>query len=102
MRTTMNARVGQLVFFWRSIPGGKSVFLGRDSSDETARVLRLVSPGPGAFSITYAHFAPRDAVCCPSLAPVRVDSGWSGSILISNGVSPRAPGAPIRVRLTRL
>ncbi len=99
MRTSMNARVGQLVFFWHSIPGGKSVFLGWDSSDETGRVLRLASPGQGAFSITYAHFAPRDAACCPSLAPVRVDSGWSGSILISNGVPPRAPGAPIRVKL---
>jgi len=56
MRTSMNARVGQLVFFWHSIPGGKSVFLGWDSSDETGRVLRLVSLAI-SFSQVLGHLA---------------------------------------------
>lgn len=78
---------GQLTFFWFN-----QRFVGRDSSFETGRVLELAAPAPGTFRITYAHYGAHDRPCCPSLQPVTVQSGWSGTMLIANGIPPRLPG----------
>lgn len=86
--------LGQVVFFWSN-----TRFIGWDSSYEKMRVARVASPAPGTFVIDYAHYRTRDPACCPTLPPVRVTSGWSGTMLISNGVPPSGPGAPVTIRL---
>jgi hypothetical protein len=96
VRTPTADAHGQLVFFWAN-----HRFLGWDSRYESASIMSVKSPGPGAFVVTYAHYARNDPLCCPSLKPVRVQSGWSGTILISNGVPPRGPGTGVKVALLK-
>jgi hypothetical protein len=60
-------------------------------------VRSLRSPAPGTFVITYARYKPSDPACCPTLKPLKVTYGWSGKILISNGVPPKM-GKGVRVK----
>jgi hypothetical protein len=85
---------GQLTFFWHN-----RRFLGWDSRYESARIMRVRSPAAGTFTTTYAHYGPHDALCCPTLHPVIVHSGWSGTILISDGAPPKGPGSGVKVML---
>jgi hypothetical protein len=84
--------LGQVVFFWHN-----AAFIGQSADYETPAVRSLTSPAPGAFIIKYARYKPSDPSCCPTLKPLRVSYGWSGHILISNGVPPKV-GKPIRVK----
>lgn len=85
---------GQLVFFWHN-----TTFIGWDSNYEKLSIVHVGSPAPGAFTISYAHYAKKDPLCCPSLQPVVVHSGWSGTMLISDGAPPIGPGFAVRVKL---
>lgn len=38
--------------------------------------------------LTYGHYAPTDAFCCPSLAPWTVDVRWEGGSLVYSGDLP--------------
>lgn len=81
---------GQIVFFWHN-----NVFNSQSSTYETTAVDTVTSPAPGAFVIRYARYRKNDPLCCPTLKPLKVSYGWSGRILISNGVPPRTKGAPL-------
>jgi hypothetical protein len=85
--------LGQIVFFWHN-----RTFIGPSSKYETVAVVKLRSPAPGTLVIWYAQYRPSDPTCCPSLPPLKVTYGWSGHILISNGVPPKGTGTPPRVR----
>jgi hypothetical protein len=86
--------LGQIVFFWHN-----TTFIGLSSSYETVAVVgKIKSPAPGTFVISYANYKPSDPVCCPTLPPRKVTYGWSGHILISNGVPPKETGTPPRVK----
>lgn len=74
---------GQLVFFWHN-----DTFLGWNASKETMAVLKIASPAPGTFDVTYEHYAPNDSACCPSLPAVTVTYRWNGTALASNGDPP--------------
>jgi hypothetical protein len=85
--------MGQLVFFWHG-----TRFLGWDAITETDSV-RSVTGGPGYFRITYLHYAPQDAECCPSLPPAPVTYTWEDSgRLVASGRRPQH--VAIRVKLT--
>ncbi|GAA4633104.1 hypothetical protein GCM10023196_069330 [Actinoallomurus vinaceus] len=87
--------MGQLVFFWHG-----TRFLGWDAVTETDAV-RGLTGGPGYFRITYPHYAPQDAECCPSLPPAAVRYTWEDSgRLVASGTRPQH-GADIRVKLLR-
>jgi LppP/LprE lipoprotein len=81
---------GQIVFFWHD-----RVFDSQSSRYETTAVDTINSLAPGTFVIRYARYRKSDPMCCPTLKPLKVSYGWSGHILISNGVPPRAKGAPL-------
>lgn len=85
--------LGQIVLFWHN-----RVFIGLSAHYETVAVVSLKSPAPGTFVIKYAQYKRKDPVCCPSLPPRKVTYGWSGRILISNGVPPKGNGTPPRVK----
>ena len=80
---------GQIVFFWHNV-----TFIGLSSRYETVAVMSLKSPALGTFVITYANFKASDLLCCPSLPPRKATYGWSGHLLISNGVPPKCLGSP--------
>jgi hypothetical protein len=84
--------LGQVVFFWHN-----TTFIGQSADYETTAVRSLRSPAAGTFNITYAHYKASDPTCCPTLKPVKVTYGWSGKILISNGVPPKQ-GKAVRVK----
>jgi hypothetical protein len=84
--------LGQVVFFWHN-----AVFIGQSANYETPAVRSLRSPAPGTFVISYVRYRPSDPACCPTLKPLTVTYGWSGHILISNGVPPTM-GKPVRVK----
>jgi len=84
--------MGQLVFFWHG-----TRFLGWDAVTETDSVRNLTS-GPGYFRITYLHYRPQDAECCPSLPPAAVTYTWQDSgRLVASGRRPQH--ISIRVKL---
>jgi hypothetical protein len=85
--------LGEIVFFWHN-----ATFIGMSSTYETPAVVKLQSPARGTFVITYARYKHTDRVCCPRLKPRTVRYGWSGHILISNGVPPKGAGSPPRVK----
>jgi hypothetical protein len=85
--------LGEVVFFWHN-----RAFIGLSADYETPEVVSLKSPAPGTFVIRYAQYRRTDPACCPSLPPRTVTYGWSGHILISNGVPPKGTGTPPRVR----
>jgi hypothetical protein len=85
--------LGQVVFFWHN-----RVFIGLSAGYETYAVVSLRSPAAGTFVIRYAQYRPNDPMCCPTLPPRKVTYGWSGHILISNGVPPKEGKTPPRVR----
>jgi hypothetical protein len=85
--------LGQIVFFWHN-----RTFIGLSADYETLEVVGLKAPAPGTFVIRYAQYRPKDPVCCPSLPPRAVIYGWSEHNLDSNGVPPKAPGRPPRVK----
>lgn len=87
---------GQLTFFWHN-----AHFLGWDAKYESRFIIKLRSSGPGSFAVTYARYRAKDAMCCPSRRPLTVRSGWSGTRLISDGVPPKGPGTPVKVKLLR-
>ena len=74
---------GQLVFFWH----GRQ-FLGWDSRYESNAIVGLSSPAPGVFAVRFAHYAPTDALCCPSLRPVQILYRWTGSRIQASGTPP--------------
>jgi LppP/LprE lipoprotein len=85
--------LGQIVFFWHN-----ATFTGLSSTYETVAVVgKPRSPAPGTFIIKYARYKRTDPACCPSLKPRTVTYGWSGHILISNGVPPKGTGKAPRV-----
>jgi hypothetical protein len=84
--------LGQVVFFWHN-----TSFIGQSANYETTAVRALSSPAAGTFVISYAHYKASDPACCPTLKPLKVTYGWSGHILISNGVPPTM-GTPVRVK----
>ncbi len=83
---------GQVVFFWHG-----NRFNSQSAGYETAQVDRLASPGAGTFVVTYSRFKKSDPACCPTLPPLKVTYGWSGHLLISNGVPPKGHGKPVKV-----
>ncbi|HEX6508208.1 MAG TPA: LppP/LprE family lipoprotein, partial [Chloroflexota bacterium] len=86
--------LGQIVFFWHN-----KTFIGLSSDYETTAVVSLRSPASGTFVVRYAQYRPKDPACCPTLPPRAVTYGWSGHILISNGVPPKQNGSrPPRVK----
>ncbi len=84
---------GQAVFFWHG-----NRFNSQSANYETAQVDRLASPAAGTFVITYTRFKPSDPACCSTLPPLKVSYGWSGRLLISNGVPPKSHGKPVKVK----
>lgn len=84
---------GQLVFFWHN-----NRFNSLSADYETAAVNSLRSPAAGTYTITYARYRASDPLCCPTVRPLKVTYGWSGRLLISNGVPPQFGSPPIRVR----
>ena len=84
---------GQLVFFWHG-----TTFLGWDANQESMSIRGITSPGAGAFSISYAHYAATDALCCPSQPPVTITYTWNGSRLVPDAAPPTW-GKPILVTL---
>ena len=84
---------GQLIFFWHG-----TTFLGWDANQESMSIRGITSPGAGAFSVSYAHYAATDALCCPSQPPVTITYTWTGSLLVADGTPPTW-GKPILVTL---
>jgi len=78
-----------LVFFWQN-----DTFLGWDTAGASFLILGVSSPQDGAFTVTYANYAPGDTTCCPSLPPVAVTYQWDGDRLVSDGTPP-AVGPPL-------
>jgi hypothetical protein len=72
-----------LVFFWHN-----DTFLGWDTAGASMLILGVSSPQVGAFTVTYANYAPGDPTCCASLPPVAVTYQWDGSRLVSDGTPP--------------
>ena len=85
--------LGQIVFFWHN-----QTFIGLSAGYETPEVVSIKSPAVGTIVIRYAQYRSKDPACCPSLPPRAVTYGWSGRILISNGVPPTGNGRPPRVK----
>jgi len=85
---------GQLTFFWHD-----RQFLGFDSRFEAVAVATFASGGPGEIVVRYGHYAPHDAYCCPSLAPVAVTYRWGGERLVVDGREPLFPGLLVPVKL---
>lgn len=83
---------GQVIFFWHG-----NRFNSQSAGYETAQVDRLASPAAGTFIITYTRFRASDPACCPTLPRLKVTYGWSGHLLISNGVPPKGHGRPVKV-----
>jgi len=85
--------LGQVVFFWHN-----KTFNSMSADYETPAVVSLKSPAAGTFVIRYARYKKTDPMCCPTLHPRAVTYGWSGHILISNGVPPKGPGHLVKVK----
>jgi hypothetical protein len=84
---------GQLVFFWHG-----TTFVGWDSSSESLAIQAIAPGKPGTFRVTYDHYGPDDALCCPSLAAVTIEYRWNGRGFTPSGMPPKR-GAEAAVRL---
>lgn len=70
------------VFFFNS---GR--YLGPATS-EPRIALGISDIGPEAITVSYSHFAPGDAFCCPSNDPYLVTFRWDGSEVVPEGQLP--------------
>ncbi|WP_433455176.1 LppP/LprE family lipoprotein [Streptomyces sp. CA-142005] len=84
---------GQLVFLWHG-----TTFVGLDSSSESLAIQAITPGKPGTIRVTYAHYGPDDALCCPSLAAVTIEYRWNGRGFTPSGMPPKR-GEEAAVRL---
>lgn len=78
---------GQLVYFWHG-----TTFVGWDSSSESLAIQAITPGKPGAIRVTYAHYGPDDALCCPSLPAVTIEYRWNGHGFTPSGMPPKRGG----------
>jgi LppP/LprE lipoprotein len=86
---------GQLIFFFHG-----QHFVGWDSRYESLNT-DVWAAGPQRFDADYAHYQSGDALCCPSLGPVRVRYRWTGSRIQALRQPPRnygSDGPAVRLR----
>lgn len=84
---------GEVVFFWHG-----QTFLGHDRASESMGGDVLSSPSAGVFTVEYPRYRPKDAACCPSLTPAKVNYRWDGKRLKPDKTPPaREIGAGISV-----
>jgi LppP/LprE lipoprotein len=74
---------GQLAFFWHN-----STFIGLDTHTESFQINGISASGVSTFAVRYAHYAPTDPMCCPSLAPVTIEYHWNGHAMTPSGLPP--------------
>jgi hypothetical protein len=91
-RTPTADGYGQVIFFWDG-----TTFLGWDASRESTSIVGLKDDGAGGIAATFAHYAPTDAACCPSLHPATVTYALVGGRLQSSGDPPPDLGNPIQI-----
>lgn len=89
LRTPHADGYGQLVFFWHD-----DRFLGWDSVNESSQINAIRPAGSGRVRVEYAHYSTTDALCCPSLTPVRIGYRWDGDRLVAEGTPPDRRVAP--------
>ncbi|HLI52047.1 MAG TPA: LppP/LprE family lipoprotein [Thermomicrobiaceae bacterium] len=74
----------QRVFFFNG-----DRYVGADTTRGTSpAITRVAAAGSRAFAVTYAHYAPQDPLCCPSLKPVTITYKWNGSKMVASGKPP--------------
>lgn len=83
---------GQLVFFFH----GRR-FLGWDTARESPALIAIHRGRGPRIQVRYAHYAKRDALCCPSRAPITVTYRWTGTRITASRVPPNATGARVRL-----
>lgn len=86
---------GQLVFFFHNYQ-----FVGIDSAWEKNQVTSIEAGTSGlVFNVTYANYAPGDALGKPSLKPVTVAFKWNGSEFLPPSKSSIPYGAQTSVKV---
>lgn len=76
---------GQLVLFWHD-----TTFVGTDALTalpdlgQEAASVGIVRGGKNTVVLQYARYKKTDAMCCPSLAPVKVAFHWNGRAMTSS------------------
>lgn len=92
---------GQVVFFFHN-----QKFIGLDSNvEKTAiRSVKLTNLASVLFRITYANYAPSDALYNPSLPPAAGDFGWNGDGFapVSDASIPKGAINGIQVRVCHI
>jgi len=73
----------QQVFFFHD-----GEYLGTDAFSPSSSILELHAAGVARIAVTYANYAPSDALCCPSLSPVTITYTWDGGRLQASGEPP--------------
>lgn len=73
----------QQVFFFDN-----GQYLGTDTLGTSFGIISVAAAGAARISVTYAHYAPEDPLCCPSLLPVTITYTWTGSGLQPSGTPP--------------
>lgn len=63
---------GHLVFFFHN-----NKFVGWDAAAMSTSIKNLTTTGNGIFKVTYAHYAPDDPLCCPSLPDREILYCWN-------------------------
>lgn len=63
---------GHLVFFFHN-----NKFVGWDAATMSTSIKNLTTSDNGIFKVTYAHYAPDDPMCCPSLPDREILYRWN-------------------------
>lgn len=87
---------GQAVFFFHN-----HQFVGFDSNVEKIEIRSIhVDPNGGAtFDVSYANYAPNDPMVNPSLPAVTVQYSWTGSKIVTEGVTTVPSGATDKIQM---
>jgi LppP/LprE lipoprotein len=84
---------GQLVFFFHG-----RVFLGWDTIRESIAIAPIHRGRGSRIVVPYVHYAPDDALCCPTRGRRVVIYRWTGRRIAPDGRPPNATGARVRLR----
>lgn len=69
--------LGQLVFFFHN-----GQFVGLNANEEATAILSIKPAGTGVIQVTYANYAPTDAMVNPTLPPQTVTYTWNAGQMV--------------------
>lgn len=84
---------GQLVFFFHG-----RAFLGWDTARESIAIAPIRRGRGHGIQVPYVHYAPSDALCCPSRGLRTVTYRWNGRRIVASRRPPNATGSRVRLR----